>query len=193
MKLYRLIAGATAAAAALALLPVVAAQPGAAQGPVFDPPMLVTSAGQSPDVQLAVVLAKRAGIETKLAKLAAAKDLEGAGTLGLVVGASLKGLGAAGLDTAKEKARVQALLAEAARRKIPVLFLHLGGEQRRGELTDAMVAEYLPAARMAVIVKSADGDGLFSKICRARGIPLVAVEKTAEAAEVLKSAFKPKA
>ncbi|MEN6560786.1 MAG: DUF6305 family protein [Acidobacteriota bacterium] len=193
MKFLRFIAGAAAAAAALALLPVAAAQTGAGQGPVFDPPMLITSAGQSPDVQLAVVLAKRAGIETTLAKLATARDLGGAGTLGLVVGASLKGLGAAGLDTAKEKARVKALLAEAARRKIPVLFLHLGGEQRRGELTDAMVAEYLPAARMAVIVKSADADGLFSKICRARGIPLVAVEKTAEAAEVLKSAFKPKA
>lgn len=159
---------------------------------VFDQPLLLTSAGQSPDVQLAVVLAKRAGVDHTLAKLAAAKDLSGMKTLGLVVGASLKGLGAAGIDTAKEKDRVKALLAEAAAKGIPVLFLHLGGDQRRGELTDAMVAEYLPAARMAVIVKSADADGLFSKICKERGIPLVAVEKTAAAAAVLKDAFKPK-
>ena len=81
---------------------------------------------------------------------------------------------------------------EAAKKGIPVLFLHLGGEQRRGELTDGMVADVLPAAKMAVIVKSADSDGLFSKICKERGIPLVAVEKTADAAEVLKGAFKPK-
>jgi hypothetical protein len=162
------------------------------EGPVFEAPLLLTSAGQSPDVQLAVVLAKRAGIEHTLAKMAVAKDLAGAKTLGLVVGASLKGLGAAGVDTPKEKDRVKALLAEAAARGVPVLFLHLGGEQRRGELTDAMVAEYLPAAKMAVIVKSADHDGLFSKICRERGIPLVAVEKTADVAEVLKGAFKPK-
>ena len=173
------------------------------EGPVFEAPLLLTSAGQSPDVQLAVVLAKRAGIEHTLAKMAVAKDLAGAKTRGLghrraalgclVVGASLKGLGAAGVDTAKEKDRVKALLAAAAARGVPVLFLHLGGEQRRGELTDAMVAEYLPAAKMAVIVKSADHDGLFSKICRERGIPLVAVEKTADVAEVLKGAFKPKA
>jgi hypothetical protein len=192
MRFPRLLAAA-AGLAALALSTVPAAGAVTGENPVFEPPLLITSAGQSPDVQLAVVLAKRAGIEYTLAKLATARDLGGAKTLGIVVGASLKGLGAAGIDTAKEKARVKGLLAEAAKRGIPVLFLHLGGDQRRGELTDAMVAEYLPAAKMAVIVKSADYDGLFSGICKERGIPLVAVEKTADAAEVLKGAFKPKA
>jgi hypothetical protein len=192
MAIARLRAAA-AGLAALALLIVPAAGTVTGENPVFEPPLLITSAGQSPDVQLAVVLAKRAGIEYTLAKLATARDLGGAKTLGIVVGASLKGLGAAGIDTAKEKERVKGLVAEAAKRGIPVLFLHLGGDQRRGELTDAMVAEYLPAAKMAVIVKSADADGLFSGICKERGIPLVAVEKTADAAEVLKGAFKPKA
>lgn len=184
-------AAARVAVMALLLLPAAGSSPG--EGPAFEAPLLLTSAGQSPDVQLAVVLAKRAGVEHTLAKLATARDLGGAKTLGLVVGASLKGLGAAGIDTAKEKERVRALLAEAGKKGVPVLFLHLGGSQRRGELTDAMVTEYLPAAKMAVIVKSADADGLFSKICKERGIPLVAVEKTADAAEVLKGAFKPKA
>lgn len=194
MRFPRLRATA-AGLAALTLLtvPAVGAMAGSGEKPVFEPPLLITSAGQSPDVQLAVVLAKRAGIEHTLAKLATARDLGGAKTLGIVVGASLKGLGAAGIDTAKEKERVKGLVAEAAKRGIPVLFLHLGGDQRRGELTDAMVAEYLPAAKMAVIVKSADADGLFSGICREHGIPLVAVEKTADAADILKGAFKPKA
>lgn len=187
MKTTRLLAM-VAGLAAMALF----LAPAEVETAVFEQPLLITSAGQSPDVQLAVVLAKRAGIEHTLAKLAVGKDLAGVKTLGLVVGASLKGLGAAGIDTAKEKDRVKALLAEAEKKGIPVLFLHLGGNQRRGELTDAMVAEYLPSARMAVIVKSADSDGLFSKICNERGIPLVAVEKTADAADVLKNAFKPK-
>ncbi|MCK7481854.1 MAG: DUF6305 family protein [Candidatus Moduliflexus flocculans] len=192
MRFPRLRAAAAGLAAlALSIFPAAGAVTG--EKPVFEPPLLITSAGQSPDVQLAVVLAKRAGIEYTLAKLATARDLGGTKTLGIVVGASLKGLGAAGIDTAKEKERVKGLLAEAAKRGLPVLFLHLGGDQRRGELTDAMVAEYLPAAKMAVIVKSADADGLFSGICKERGIPLVAVEKTADAAEVLKNAFKPKA
>jgi Domain of unknown function (DUF6305) len=188
-----LVAAAGAAALALALLAPPAAASVAGEGLRFEAPLLLTSVGQSPDVQIAAVLAKRAGIETTLVKLAAAKDLAGVKTLGLVVGASLKGLGAAGIDMAKEKERVQALLAEAAKKGIPVLFLHLGGGQRRGELTDAMVAEYLPLAKMAVIVKSADADGLFSRISKERAIPLVAVDKTADAADVLKGAFKPKA
>src|SRR5512136_1188594 len=187
-----LAAAAGAAVLALTLFSPSAASSTAGEGPVFEAPLLLTSAGQSPDVQIAAVLAKRAGIDHTLVKLATAKDLAGVKTLGLVVGASLKGLGAAGIDMAKEKARVQALLAEAAKKGIPVLFLHLGGDQRRGELTDAMVAAYLPAAKMAVIVKSADADGLFSRISKERAIPLVAVEKTTDAAAVLKGAFKPK-
>jgi len=163
-----------------------------APAPMFDQPLLITSVGQSPDVQLAVVLAKRAGLEHTLVKKATEKDVAGAKSIALVLGASLKGLGAAGVDTAKEKARVKALLAEAARRKVPVLGLHLGGDQRRGELTDELVAEFLPAAKMAVIVKSANKDGLFTKVCRAGNVPLVEVEKTADAAEVLRSVFRPK-
>ena len=186
-----------AASAALALSVLVASGPAGvrAQQPaavMFDQPVLITSVGQSPDVQLAVVLAKRAGLEHTLVKMATDKDVAGAKTIALVLGASLKGLGAAGVDTVKEKARVKALLAEAARRKIPVLGLHLGGDQRRGELTDELVAEFLPAAKMAVIVKSANKDGLFTKVCRAGNIPLVEVEKTADAAEVLRTVFRPK-
>jgi len=157
----------------------------------FDQPLLLTSAGQSPEIQLAAVLAKRAGLEYKLSKLATARDLDGIKSLGLVVGASLKGLGAAGIDMNKEKDRVRELLAEAAKRKILILFLHLGGDQRRGELTDALVAEYLPSARMAVILKSADNDGLFSKICQKNHIPLVIVGKTADVADVLRNIFNP--
>jgi hypothetical protein len=192
MNIQRTGAAVAGLAAMALLLAAAGGAPAEVETGVFEPPLLITSAGQSPDVQLAVVLAKRAGVEHTLVKLATGKDLAGVKTLSLVVGASLKGLGAAGIDTAKEKDRVKALLAEAAKMGIPVLFLHLGGKQRRGELTDAMVADYLPAARMAVIVKSADADGLFSKICKEHGIPLVAVEKTAEVADVLKNAFKPK-
>jgi hypothetical protein len=68
--------------------------------------------------------------------------------------------------------------------------MHLGGEQRRGELTDEMIHEYLPHAKMAVVVKSGNKDGLFSKICKEKNIPLIEVEKTLDAVEPLKSIFK---
>jgi len=156
---------------------------------IFSQPVLLTSAGQSPEIQLAAILAKRAGLQYKLSPLANADDLKEIKTLGLVVGASLKGLGAAGVDVNKEKARVKGLLEEAAKKEMRVLFLHLGGDQRRGELTDALVSEYLPLARLAVILRSADNDGLFTKICQQYKIPLIAVDRTVEVVEVLKNIF----
>jgi hypothetical protein len=180
-----------------ACLTAAAAVPGAGlpqQAPVarFDAPLLITSAGMGPEVQLAAVLAKRAGIDHALSKEAAAGDLAGFKTLAVVVGASLKGLGAAGLDTAKEKERVEGVLAEAAKRNVPVILLHLGGEARRGELTDSMVEAALPSASLVIVLKSGNKDGLFTRLAEAAAVPLVEVEKTVDAADVLKAAFKPK-
>jgi hypothetical protein len=158
--------------------------------PAFELPLLITSAGQSADVSIASMLAKKAELTATLSKLATGKDLENHKTLVLVLGASMKGLGSAGLDTEKEYERIRALLAEAKKKNIPVLCLHLGGEQRRGELTDKMIEEFLPSAKMALIVKSGNKDGLFTKVCGEKNIPLIEIEKTLDAVEPLKSLFK---
>lgn len=159
-----------------------------AQG--FQGPLLITSAGQSPDTQLAGVLARRAGVEYTLSATATPDELAGAGSLGVVIGASLKGLGAAGIDTNKEKERVASLLAEAARRNLPVLVFHLGGDQRRGDLTDELITAYLPSAKWALILKSGNQDGLFTRICGEKKIPLHEVERTADGTDILKAAFQ---
>ncbi|MDH7513798.1 MAG: DUF6305 family protein [Clostridiales bacterium] len=157
---------------------------------VFEEPLLITSAGQNAEVQLAAVLAKRAGLDYILSKLATASDLENTKTLTLVLGASLKGLGAAGLDVDKERERVRALVTESQKRNIPILCLHLGGEARRGQQTDDLIAEFLTWAKMAIVVKSGNNDGFFTKICQAKNIPLIEVGKTADALEPLRKAFK---
>jgi hypothetical protein len=158
--------------------------------PPFELPNLITSVGQSADVQMASVLAKRAGLNAILKKTATAKDLENIKTLTLVFGASLKGLGAAGIDVGQEKERVRKLVSEAKKRDIPLLCLHLGGEARRGQLTDQLITEFFPFAQMAIIVKSGNHDGFFSKICEENNISLVEVEKTVDALTPLKDAFK---
>lgn len=157
---------------------------------VFEQPLLVTSAGQNAEVQLALVLAKKAGLTYTLSKVATGKDLENIKTLVLVLGASLKGLGAAGLDTVKEKERVGGLVREAQKRNIPLLCLHLGGEPRRGQISDEFITAFLPLAQMAIVVKSGNKDGLFNKISKEKNIPLVEVEKAADALEPLRRAFR---
>jgi hypothetical protein len=170
--------------------PGTGALPAEEPSSIFEQPFLLTSAGQNADVQMAAVLAKRAGLGYTLSKLAAPKDLENMKTLALVIGASLKGLGAAGLDVDKEKARISALITAAQKANIAILCLHLGGEARRGAQTDELISDILPLARMAIVVKSGNADGIFTKICQAKNIPLIEVEKTADALTPLKTAFK---
>lgn len=158
--------------------------------PRFELPNLITSAGQSADVQMASVIAKRAGLDSVLKKTASVEDLAGVKTLILVLGASLKGLGAAGIDVGQEIERVRALISEANKKGLPLLCLHLGGEARRGQLTDQMITEFLPSSRLVIIVKSGNKDGLFSKICEENNIPLLEVEKTVDAVNTLKAAFQ---
>jgi len=181
--------GLTALAWLLSFLSLAASPASQTEG-VFEQPILLTSAGQSADVQLASVLIKKGGLNYTLVKLATDKDLEGRKTVVLVLGASLKGLGAAGLDLAKEKERVSALLKTAQQKSIPVFCLHLGGADRRGQTTDDLVASFLPLAKLAVIVKSGNQDGFFTRTCREKDIPLVEVEKTVDAANPIKKAFK---
>lgn len=158
--------------------------------PFFEQPFLITSAGQSAEVQLASILAKKAGITSSLLKLAAAKDLEKTRTLVLVLGVSLKGLGAAGLDIVKEKARVNSLLEEAQEKNIAILCLHLGGEARRGQLSDELASACLRQSRMAIVVKAGNKDGFFTKACQEYNIPLAEVEKTMDALTPLQQITK---
>jgi len=135
------------------------------------------------------VLAKRAGLSATLSKNATRQDLGEKKTLALVIGVSMKGLGAAGLDLEQEKTRVRELIDEANRRDIPLLCLHLGGESRRGELSDQMIQDFLPHAQMVIVVKSGNKDGLFTKICTDKKIPFLEVERTSEVQEPLKNMF----
>lgn len=157
--------------------------------PSFEQPILITSAGQSAEVQLASVLAKRAGLEASLSKLATAEDLTNTKTVILVFGASLKGLGAAGLDMDEEEKRVRFLIAEAEAQDIPVLCLHLGGEARRGQLTDDLITDFLPSASLALVLASGNEDGLFTRICEENSIPLIEIEKTIDALDLFKQLF----
>jgi hypothetical protein len=175
---------------ALALL-LLFSLPGYSQKqPKFDQPALITSAGGSAEVQLVGVLAKRSDLTHTLKKSASPGDLDGINTLVLSLGASLKGLGAAGLDVQQEKDRVAGLIEAARSRNIPIVCLHLGGQDRRGTLSDDFISTFLPYARFAIIVKSGNQDGLFTRICNRHDIPLIEVEKTVNAMEPFKQAFR---
>ena len=80
-----------------------------------------------------------------------------------VVGGSSKGLGAIGLGKEQEKARARVLLETARKTGIKVLVMHIGGDRRRGELTDAFIESTAGLADRLIVVKSGNADEIFTR------------------------------
>jgi len=161
------------------------------KAPIALKPALLTSVGQSGDIELVAVLLERAGVPHKMNAQAKAGDLAGSGakTLILVVGGSTKGLGAAGISADVEIARSKALIAEAQKLGMILIGLHVGGEGRRGELSDKFIQAAIPACNYVIVVADGDKDGLFDRLCGGK-IPLDKVERISKAVEPLQRAFK---
>lgn len=152
-------------------------------------PVLITSLGQSPGALMAKVLADRIGIESTYETMAKPEMVEGNGTLILVIGASSKGLGAAGISVEDESARGAALVAKAQVLGWGIVVMHIEGEPRRGTLTDELIDEFTPVAGYVVVKADGNADGLFTSLCAASGIPLRTIVATAQGADVLADLF----
>ncbi len=161
------------------------------KSPIATKPAFLTSVGQSADIEMVKVLLERAAVPHKMDAQAKAGDLaaSGAKTLILVVGGSTKGLGAAGVSADAELDRAKAVIAEGRKLGMTIIGLHVGGEARRGELSDKFIQAAIPVCNYAIVVAEGDKDGLFEKLCGNK-IPLDKVERISKAVEPLQKAFK---
>ncbi len=169
-------------------LPLAAASAGEVNFAAKEP-VLLTSAGQSADVQMVKILLERNKISSRTSPLAGPDDLQGMKTLAVAVGGSAKGLGAAGIDASKEAARVQKVLDKAKAMGVPVLALMIGGQAKRGELSDPLIAQVTPRAAYLIVVKDGDQDGFISRTAAKANVPIRFVEKLSEVQEPLKTIF----
>lgn len=153
-------------------------------------PAILTSIGQSADVDIANTLCTKAGIEVTMNKNITGADLpDDCKTLILAVGGSSKGLGAAGIDADQELARTDALISAAKEKGITVLALHTGGSARRGTLSDSFITPAFQSCDAAIVVSEGDSDGLMSGILSGNGTPAIYVDNTAGTLDALKTAF----
>ena len=158
-------------------------------GEKFEKPVLLTSVGQSADVQMVSVLLKKAGIEATLDKSITADNLGEDKTIIIAIGGSSKGLGAAGIKVEDELARAEELLKAAKDSGVKIVGLHIGGEQRRGELSDKFVNATVGECDYLIVVEDGNKDQLFTKVSEEKGIPLILVPKISGAVEPLKEIF----
>lgn len=170
--------------AAAAQLPVAAQDL-----PTVSPPVFVTSLGQSLDAFQVQLATRRTGVDLDYDPLAGVEALDGKGALFLVVGASLKGFGEAGISIADERERARVLIGEAESRDIPIIVLHIGGAERRDDLTNQLIEVTAPHADAMFIRSDSDPDGMFKGIADAEGIPLVVVNNIVELVPELQRLF----
>ncbi len=150
------------------------------------PEILITSIGQSPDARMINVLVSRFNIEAAYEQIATPEVVKDFKIIIAVVGGSSKGLGAAGIDKDQELARTKSLLKEIEEEKTNLLVMHIGGEARRGALSDAFLDVIVPYADHLIIVESGNPDGYFNKMSEEYKIPLQSVQKIADTGELVK-------
>ena len=171
------------------------AQPAA---PKAQAPVLVTSCGQSPGPLKLTVFLKKLGIDHVYKTDATAQDIASKKykTLIIVTGASLKGMGAAGVSMKDELTRTAALIDAAKKGGVLLVGAHIEGMARRSQGAEAgdnsdeqSIDAVCPRAQLLVIRKDGDEDGRFTAIAKKQNIPMIAFEKNLEIEGVLKSLF----
>ena len=179
----------------LAAVPFVSAQVPVKAGT----PVLITSCGQSPGPVMLKVILQKVGIAYDLNPLAANADLKAKPykTLIIVMGASLKGMGAAGISIDDELKRIGALIDEARKLKIKIIGAHIEGMKRRAQGADAgdttdeqSIDAVAPKSDILLVNKEGDGDGRFTTIAKAKNIPLILVEKNLDLVKESEKLFK---
>ena len=156
---------------------------------IAEGPIILTSVGQSADVNVVQTLLKKCEIDSDLNATVTADDLGSYKTLVLAIGGSSKGLGAAGVDENQELDRVKSVIAKAEEQGMTIIALHIGGRARRGTLSDKFIPDALAAADAAIIVSEGDSDGFMKGIVTENGVATAFIDNQVGAVEPLKTIF----
>lgn len=166
-------------------------------------PVVLASCGQSPGPTYVKLFLGRLGIEHELIERATPEDLIGrqrsgkpAKTLIIVTGASLKGMGAAGVSMREELMRTEALIAEARKQGMTIIGAHVEGMDRRaqgaavGDNSDEQsIDAVMPFADVMVVRADGNEDRRFTIISDTKKIPLILFEKNMEMGDAFGKVF----
>ena len=166
-------------------------------------PALITSCGQSPGPTTIKVVMQRLKLAYDLDPLATPATLQAKAKTGapykslvIVMGASLKGMGAAGISIEDELKRAADLIAEARKEGITIIGAHVEGMKRRaqgaaaGDTTDEQSIDAVaPNSNILLVYKEGDSDGRFTAISKGKRIPLIEFEKMMDLVPTLEKLY----
>jgi hypothetical protein len=185
--------------ATLAGLWIVSFAAGQGAAPKASPPVLVTSCGQSQAPAMLNVILKRVGVVYEILPLATPQDLKDKGckTIIITMGASLKGMGAAGISIDDELKRIADVIDAAKKAKITIIGAHIEGMKRRAQGADAgdttdeqSIDAVAPKSDILLVIKEGNADGRFTNISQGKKIPLVEAEKNMDLVKELEKLLK---
>jgi hypothetical protein len=114
----------------------------------------------------------------------------------ITMGASLKGMGGAGISLDDELERAAALIAEARKEGLTIIAAHVEGMKRRaqgaaaGDTTDEQSIDAVaPNSTILLVYKEGNADGRFTAISKAKGIPLIEFEKKMDIVPALEKLY----
>jgi len=194
---------------------------GQGQIPKAKLPVLTTSAGQSNDVNTVNAILEEAEIKYDYCDVPTVEMVQaGVGLAGkqsaegfhvesytdtakfpaktpyqsiiIAIGASLKGMGASGLTTDTEEARVKKIVEFAKKSKIYLIAVHAGGEAARGPAgsdNERMIDAVAPFADFLLVTKDSNKDGRFTKIVEKSKAPLVQVDYALGMVDIVKKVY----
>jgi len=166
-------------------------------------PVLLTSCGQSPGPVRLKIFMSRLEMDFDYNLFAKADDLITKKNEGdpyksiiIVTGASLKGMGAAGVSIDDELERIEGLIAEAKKQGITIIGSHIEGMERRargaapGDNSDELSIDAVcPNSSFMIVKKEGDEDSRFTNISNGQNIPLILFEKNLDITGVLEKVF----
>ena len=184
-------------------------------------PVLTTSAGQSNDVNTVNAVLEEAAIKYDYCDVPTVEMVQtGVGLAGkqsaegfhvesytdlakfpkgtpfksivIAIGASLKGMGASGLTTDAEEARVKKIVDLCKKSKIFIIAVHAGGEAARGPAgsdNERMIDAVAPFADYLIVTKDSNKDGRFSKIAEKSKAPLTQVDYALGMVDIVKKVY----
>ena len=182
--------GALVTVLAVALVLVTEAAAGTpAEVPTFAGPIVITPTGQTPESLTLGALLDRLQIPYTHDPMLVPRKLEGYNTLMLAMGASLKGLGAAGIDQQEELQRDHMVVDAAREKGMSVIAVHIGGTARRNAIADRFITPFVPKADLILVLREGNQDGLFTQLSEEHGLPLVEVDDFVQLLGVLAAMF----
>ncbi len=158
--------------------------------PIAKEKVLVTPAGQGTEGLIISELSDVLNIRNHYMFWAEPQDLNGYNTLVLVLGFSKQGLYSIHKTPEDEIQRVKSLVTAAHKIGMPVVMLHIGGQDRRRQVDDRTAELIAPMLSYIIVTQDGERDRFFTRLAAKNKIPLTVVKDVKEIKVPFNSVFR---